>query len=185
MKKAVKSLIIAASVAAIAGIGAVSFAAWSGASDKTANTTELTGTVEAVGFASSTVTNTGKKLMPIDQEQSALGEDGVYYYVVALKTSGTDFTGYKITVKAEGVSDSTVPTGLKCAILSSAPSTGSEATLTGSWVSLYNTAESPKDLQTTVEDDTTYNVYIALESDNTDYASNAGKNFKVTFTLTK
>ncbi len=43
MKKKVKSLIIAASVAAIAGIGAVSFAAWQGGGTQTATGTGRSG----------------------------------------------------------------------------------------------------------------------------------------------
>ncbi len=70
MKKTVKSLIIAASVAAIAGIGAVSFAAWeSTVTDQTVNGT--LGNITTTG--SITLTQTGdldtKKLVPYDQVQ--------------------------------------------------------------------------------------------------------------------
>lgn len=181
MKKAVKSLIIAASVAAVAGIGAVSFAEWSGASNKThiidsANT----GTIVAVGFADGTTsTGTDKALMPIDQS-SIQSDSQTYYYTVTLKTSGTDFTGYKITAKVEAVESSSVPTGLKYKVTSSAPTTGSGASLDGTW----NTLTGTVDIETAPTDDQTYTVYIALDSDNTDYAANAGKNFKITFELT-
>lgn len=185
MKKTVKSLIIAASVAAIAGIGAVSFAAWSGSSTKTESTgNQASGTVEAVGFAADTViTNTGKKLMPIDQA-SVDSETQAYYYAVALKTSGTDFTGYKITVKAEAVGDSVVPSGLKCAVLENAPTTGTGATLSGTWITLGGTTSAQNLVTSGLADNKTYNVYIVLDSDNSTYAANAGKNFKVTFELT-
>lgn len=69
MKKKVKSLIIAASVAAIAGIGAVSFAAWQGGAvtDKTAS-----GTTGNIATASGELTVTQNlsdtvKLVPYDQ----------------------------------------------------------------------------------------------------------------------
>ncbi|MDE6029903.1 MAG: hypothetical protein K2F90_06265 [Clostridiales bacterium] len=70
MKKTVKSLIIAASVAAIAGIGAVSFAKWeSTVSDQTVDGT--LGNIETTGTI--TLTQTGdldkKVLVPHDQEQ--------------------------------------------------------------------------------------------------------------------
>ena len=76
MKKKVKSLIIAATVAAIAGIGAVSFAAWnSGSTNNTAKNEEYTlGNVSVSGgfvkageetFAAMTTTDT--LLVPYDQ----------------------------------------------------------------------------------------------------------------------
>ncbi|MCH5156078.1 MAG: hypothetical protein J1F69_05665 [Clostridiales bacterium] len=180
MKKTVKSLIVAASVAAVAGIGAVSFAAWSGASNKT-HTIESanTGTVVAVGFADGTTsTGTDKALMPIDQP-SITSESQTYYYVVTLKTSGTDFTGYKIKATTEAVGSSSVPTGLKYQVTDSAPTTGAEASLDENWKTLSGTldiVESPADNQT-------YTVYIVLDSNNASYTANAGKNFKITFEL--
>lgn len=69
MKKTVKSLIVAASVAAIAGIGAVSFAAWSGGnpedithSGASGSIVTAAGTLGATSNLSDTV-----KLVPYDQ----------------------------------------------------------------------------------------------------------------------
>lgn len=76
MKKKVKSLIIAASVAAVAGIGAVSFAAWTNSSTVptgtgNVNTGEITLTAGFIQDASETektlTFDAGKKLVPVDQ----------------------------------------------------------------------------------------------------------------------
>lgn len=185
MKKTIKSLVIAASVAAIAGIGAVSFAAWSGATNKEVKNEALsTGTVEAVGFAAdSTIANNDKALMPIDQTTINTGSE-TYFYVATLKTSGTDFTGYKIKVTAAANSGSSVPTGLKYKVTDSAPDTGSVAS--SSTLSAWDTlGTSSVDIVTSVADNTTYTVYIALDSDNSNYTANAGKSFKITFELYK
>ncbi|MCH5153660.1 MAG: hypothetical protein J1F71_00465 [Clostridiales bacterium] len=69
MKKTIKSLVIAASVAAIAGIGAVSFAAWEAGdvSDATGSGTtgSITTTAGTLAFAPE---NAEKALVPYNQE---------------------------------------------------------------------------------------------------------------------
>ena len=70
MKKTVKSLIVAASVAAIAGIGAVSFAAWSAGdvNPQTAagSTGNITTTAGAITVSENNITDS-VKLVPYDQ----------------------------------------------------------------------------------------------------------------------
>lgn len=95
-KKIVKPVVIAASVAAIVGIGAVSFAAWSGNTNHTADLAQsTTGNISTVGFATApgalaAVTN----LMPYNQGT------GTTFYSVKLPDFTTT-TNYKITVTAK------------------------------------------------------------------------------------
>ena len=73
MKKFVKPLVIAASVAAIAGIGAVSFAAWQGATTADVNKTGATGEIATLGALSVVADSASldgdnlKPLVPADQ----------------------------------------------------------------------------------------------------------------------
>lgn len=92
-KKIVKPVVIAASVAAIVGIGAVSFAAWNGNNKQTANTAESsTGNISTVGFASAPSALTAiTGLMPYDQGS------GTRVYSVQLPQFTTT-ANYTITV---------------------------------------------------------------------------------------
>lgn len=100
MKKTVKGLIIAASVAAVVGVGAVSFAAWEGSGKTTVSTaTNTTGYVSVIGFANDTQIAEVEELMPWDQGSGTV----VANYALPKVTSGTE--DYKITVtvtKANG-----------------------------------------------------------------------------------
>ena len=180
MKKAVKSLIIAASVAAIAGIGAVSFAAWSGGS-ATETVNGSSGTITAVGFVSCSVTNgEGDALMPYNQP--SLSDNQAYYYAVKL-TLPKDTTATKIHAAVAGRTAETgtsgVPTGLKYSTTAT-PSGGSGASLSeDNW----NPLGSGADVATVSSGTTEYTIYIALDSDDTTYNTNAGLNFTITFTL--
>lgn len=131
MKKKVKSLIIAASVAAIAGIGAVSFAAWNNSTNDTANSGSVnTGSVTInAGFVSADgtavtmnlVDDTKKQLMPFDQ--SGLLEEGQTKSLVfnipdfqvkkgvdyKFTLSTTDFSGIEFKYQI-GAAAATVPT---------------------------------------------------------------------------
>lgn len=131
MKKKVKSLIIAASVAAIAGIGAVSFAAWNTSTNDTANSSDVnTGSVTvSAGFISadgsavsmSLVDTSKTKLMPYNQP-GTLDPDQTTSFVfnipdfqvkkdVAYKftLSTTDFSGIEFKYQI-GAAAATVPT---------------------------------------------------------------------------
>ncbi len=112
MKKFVKPLIIAASVAAIAGIGAVSFAAWQGSTvQEDASASVGTGNITVnAGFVSDNpvaLTLTGGKLVPVDQATPGTGNTtmltatlgdiqvvkGTYSFTLAADTS-TDLKLY-------------------------------------------------------------------------------------------
>ncbi len=131
MKKKVKSLIIAASVAAIAGIGAVSFAAWNNSTNDTANSGSVnTGSVTInAGFVSAdgnavsmALADTNKsKLMPYDQP-GALDTDQTTSLVFNIPDfqvkkgvdykftlSTTDFSGIEFKYQI-GAAAATVPT---------------------------------------------------------------------------
>lgn len=108
MKKTVKSLIIAASVAAIAGIGAVSFAAWNTNVDSDVDITSgATGNVaSSVGFVvasagddAADITLTGA-IVPYDQPTGfKVGEENeVQYWSVALGDYNVQAAAYKFTL---------------------------------------------------------------------------------------
>ncbi len=103
MKKKVKSLIIAASVAAIAGIGAVSFAAWQGGGTQTATGTGSTGVVDTLGAITVTPsTNSGtldelNALYPIDQT----GDSLLKYWEFTVTCDKTGSQAIEYTLKGE------------------------------------------------------------------------------------
>lgn len=109
MKKVVKGLVIAASVAAVAGLGAVSFAKWEGSSNTSKTATGATGIVNTIGDIVVTPTeNTGSitslnALVPWDQGDgvtywefdlscSTTGEQSVTYTILGSIAKGTDGT---------------------------------------------------------------------------------------------
>ncbi|MCH5165522.1 MAG: hypothetical protein J1G01_03880 [Clostridiales bacterium] len=76
MKKSIKALIVAASVAAVAGIGAVSFAKWEAGNAATKTATGNTGSINTIGTLTVTPTSasgsvadtiTMNALYPVDQ----------------------------------------------------------------------------------------------------------------------
>lgn len=105
MKKKVKSLIIAASVAAIAGIGAVSFAAWqNGTTVPTGKGDVTTGEITlTAGFIKSgeetektlTFNNTGKNWVPVDQ---TTGENDLNMLTAQLPSYQVDKGNYTFTL---------------------------------------------------------------------------------------
>lgn len=103
MKKKVKALVIATSVAAIAGIGAVSFAAWTG-NHKTATSDGANGNVSMLGFSTNTATGfTG--LLPYNQVDSAAPSiANNTMKTIALPTIVDDGKAFDITVKATNFS---------------------------------------------------------------------------------
>ncbi len=107
MKKFVKPLIIAASVAAVAGIGAVSFAKWEAtASTQTAEKTgNSLGTVEFVSFDSTTpVTAAVTGLKPYDQDRATAGATTgtTQYGTFTLKfTADTSIASFDLKVTAD------------------------------------------------------------------------------------
>ncbi len=119
MKKAVKPLIIAASVAAVAGIGAVSFAKWS-ASTSSQDVTGKTGIVDTVG-AITLVTNslgapdggTAKLLVPYDQDTGYSSTTNAKVWKIGVKAT---YTGTAPTLQISagfGTDGATTVTGAK------------------------------------------------------------------------
>ena len=107
MKKAVKSLIIAASVAAIAGIGAVSFAAWTGGTkEKTGITTGGTSHVDTTGFGTGSTSSLTDKLMPWNQSNPAASTGETTIYHIKLVVEGNAASSYKIQGKYTAQKDS-------------------------------------------------------------------------------
>lgn len=105
MKKVAKGLIIAASVAAVAGIGAVSFAKWEGGANSSVDVSGKTATISVYGFDSATVTNPTKNLLPYDQGSDV--DDNVRIWSIQLPTiTAADAT--KLQVK---YTDSKATTG--------------------------------------------------------------------------
>lgn len=105
MKKKIKALVIATSVAAVAGIGAVSFAAWAGGTT-TETTNGTTGQIEFLSFNTTAATATITGLLPYDQNgttalqttaDKTLGS--VAFAAITLPT-GYESANYNITVKA-------------------------------------------------------------------------------------
>lgn len=97
MKKTVKALVIAASVAAVAGIGAVSFAKWEANSaakgDTTGSTTSVVTTIGNI-----TVSQPTNKLKPYDQDSSnavLTDTDAVTFWALTVTNSASVDTGVK------------------------------------------------------------------------------------------
>ena len=94
MKKFVKPLIVASAVAAVAGIGAVSFAAWTSGTTTNNVTGGGTGFVSTSGFVSGSTSSLTDKLLPYNQGSPSSGE--TLYYDILLKVAGNDLGDYKI-----------------------------------------------------------------------------------------
>lgn len=105
MKKKVKALVIATSVAAIAGIGAVSFAAWSGGTT-TESANGTTGQVDFLSFNTTAATATISGLLPYDQkgtdalQTTADKTLGSVAFAAITLPSDYEKENYNITVKA-------------------------------------------------------------------------------------
>ncbi len=103
MKKTVKGLIIAASVAAVVGVGAVSFAKWEVTSDNDVNLTGTTGVINTLGDLTVTpaddtyTTSDGAIVMnalyPVDQGGSYLT---YWTFTLSSETTGTQSVSYKL-----------------------------------------------------------------------------------------
>lgn len=185
MKKTVKSLIIAASVAAIAGIGAVSFAAWNGDGSKTvtSNTNPL-GTVTLVGFDATTVEPWSGTLVPWNQPEKTILNGGVTVTSITLPKL-TAVEGQTVTVKAElqdytqtdGTTNKlyvTAQTGGVAPTAEAIKDEGQEASGTNGAVVLTVAAAG--------EDETVYTLYFALDSN--DLAART-KSYNITITLSE
>lgn len=103
MKKFVKPLIIASSVAAIAGIGAVSFAQWSQGTSTPEEVEGSTGTIVVLGDLTATSDLGSKKLVPYDQVDQFDPESMVKEFTITLEYDGDD--GATITMTVNNLAD--------------------------------------------------------------------------------
>lgn len=177
MKKFVKPLIIAASVACIGGVGAVSFAAWQNSNHAAVDTTGATGSISLLGFASDTATGfTG--LMPWDQSGTTVTLSDSVYKSVALPAIVSESKTYNITA----LSNESLAGTVYIKLATTAPTT----TITGvsdltsdGWVALTSAAQN---VVSSATGDTTYTAYFVLASDDT---ADMGKNFTVTISISE
>ena len=78
MKKATKAIIAASAVAAVVGVGAVSYAEWKGGAHTDATATGKTATISLKGFDASTITGPTANLLPYDQGSDVGGNVRVW-----------------------------------------------------------------------------------------------------------
>lgn len=121
MKKFLKPLVIATSVAAVVGIGAVSFAKWSGNSNTTAGSTGGTDTISLIGFASNSVTGF-TALQPYDQDdaKNSVATAAKTIVLPAVSSNGTE--KYDIKIKADAALGLDSSSHLYVKLATSAPS---------------------------------------------------------------
>ncbi|MDE6618699.1 MAG: hypothetical protein K2K13_06715 [Clostridiales bacterium] len=173
MKKTVKALIVAASVAAVVGVGAVSFAAWQGSGTTTASqAANTTGSVSVVGFDADATLTKVENLMPWDQTSGTT----VAHYTLPEVTSGNE--GYKIT--ASVTKESGWDGDLYIIINDSATTAASDpATAANGWKTLDGTASV---FTFTATGDTPKQLYahVILDSDK---SADMNKSYDLTFTL--
>ena len=174
MKKKVKSLIIAASVAAIAGIGAVSFAAWSGS-----GATPVDKTGDTLGAITVTSNLDGKTLLPYDQA-GTLTATQIKVWQLDLEVVST---GAAATFEVKlGTADTNDLGSGKLYIFTGEtyadPSTNTAATgAPADWTALTTTAT-----EIEADENGEATAYIILVSNSTD---DMNKNFKVTVSATQ
>ncbi len=169
MKKTVKSLIIASSVAAIAGIGAVSFAAWQSGTtsvDKTGST----GNIDTIGSIAVTDDLSGKTLIPFDQTTAEADQLKMWTLNITVTSTGATPT-LKVALGTADTNDIGagklyIYTGTEA--LTDAPAANGGAAPAADWAALTATATEIKS--------GTKAYIILVSSDSTDM----DKNFKVT-----
>lgn len=140
MKKSLKPVVIAAAVACIGGIGAVSFAAWTGAASQTGNVGGTTGNVAAIGFTETLTGASVTGLMPYDQGS------GTRVYSVQLPDFAVN-TQWRMTVKLVAPDSGTAIGDNKIMVKYGAEVTAAPSDTTG-YIGVASTA---KDLVTATE----------------------------------
>lgn len=149
--KIVKPLVIATAVAAVAGIAAVSFAEWKGA------TTDLTvtGSTGEIVTSANITTNSNLsdtvKLVPYDQAQQFSSTTMAKVWIIGLTATSGSLSDYNYSITTESTLDLRVFTGTTYV----AP--GETGFNLDDWTALSATA-------TTVTLDTNNNVYVILVS---------------------
>lgn len=173
MKKFVKPLVVAASVAAIAGIGAVSFAKWTG-NHSSATSSGANGTVSLLGFNTNTATGfTG--LLPYDQVDSAApSATNNTLKTISLPTVTPDSKAYDVTVSSSDVATNLTKGGkLYVYVGTSAATNDFAGSATAEWKEVDSTGAKFE----FASSDTTLTAYFVLTSNDTDEMS-------ATYTLT-
>ena len=174
MKKFVKPLVIAASVAAIAGVGAVSFAAWSAGTDNTKDVENNTlGKVSVLKFDTSVTTSPVTGLLPIDQNTDAYDATTNPVYGVTefqiVTSAGYGYSDFKLKVEIDATG---IDAGTKFYVSDTAPSASSK----GTEIDATNGAELTYNIQTSGN----YSLYVCHDSSED---ADMEKSFKLTLTL--
>lgn len=173
MKKKVKALIIAASVAAIAGIGAVSFAKWQAGTDnvKEVANNQL-GAVSVLKFGETVpVAFTG--LLPVDQGSGTVNAPVTFKIITS---EGYDKSDFKLTVKLTMAEDNALQSGsgiygLMGTTAPTATAQGTEITAAGTEYT-YNLTDA--------DENGVYTLQISLKSDKLE---DMNQKFTLTYTL--
>lgn len=179
MKKTVKSLIIAASVAAVAGIGAVSFAAWQGGNTTNATQTGTTGNVAVIGTLAVSGATGFDNLVPYDQQTQNTADSDTYQYdastmslmasVIVTYTADTNANGDDVLTYSIDKGDSTLT--LKYTVTAAAETApANDAT----WTAIGATATEMANFESGQK------VFIRLESTTT---ADMNERFTITFTV--
>lgn len=173
MKKKVKALIIAASVAAVAGIGAVSFAKWEAGSNnsKTVEENKL-GAVSVLTFGDSTIAAiTGLK--PLDQDSSITSANYAEVKFKVAASAGYDKSDFKLTVTVSDITLGTpVDSNAKAGIYVSTTAPTALSTADPDYTALTYTLDASADHE--------YSLYVWLQSDN---VADMNKTFKLKYEL--
>ncbi|MDE5562823.1 MAG: hypothetical protein K2J01_04680 [Clostridiales bacterium] len=179
MKKAIKGLIVASAVAAVVGVGAVSYAAWSGGENTTKNVTGNTAVINTIGdivvtpdSASGSVNAETKaitmnNLCPVDQTEATKPSGSVNYWKFTLSsaTTGTQTVKYTILGSISAGSDGgatplgttaklywseSEPTSATTAAPGGTQIDASAADITGSTVYVYIVADNTDGMNATI-----------------------------------
>ena len=175
MKKFVKPLVIAASVAAVAGIGAVSFAKWEGGTKATDAATGTLATITFAGFANSTATVESKTLIPYNQVEGITSD-----MTKALKVTLPTITSVNAwTIKVEATTTN-LDSGSKLYVQITDSDSAPATTTTSGWNEIDASAGYTTASQTAGASAKQMYAYILLESEE---EADMGKTFTVKFTL--
>ncbi|MCH5163282.1 MAG: hypothetical protein J1G38_07345 [Clostridiales bacterium] len=177
MKKFVKPLVIASSVAAIAGIGAVSFAAWTSGTPSTESATGSTSTIITEAGTVTITPASATALVPYDQGSGTT----IHTFTVAYSDESgakAPASTYKFTLTVEN--EATLPLYYKLGSSVSTPTRGDTLVPTG-WESLTGSI-----VLTDLASTGTVTINVILASDASGAAAKAemGKDYTLTVTAT-
>ncbi len=199
MKKFVKPLVIAASVAAVVGVGAVSFAKWTGGTkDNTISESQL-GSVIDLSWGSTTAVSAQNGLVPYDQGRGTT----VVHYALNDIIMPNNLEHAYVTVKVDSGFSLADTSGGLYVLIDKANNTAPDATkpmsdttnvawkkieTTGTGANAATFTLSPTTYNATATDAETltgYHAHVILVSDdNADNKTTAGSEIKYTLTLT-